>query len=157
MTIEKRASPTLWAVTILHIIWGINYLTASEGEMNIAALGLSHSFISSYTLNGILYIFFALLSAASLWMHEKKFFGLLLCMPQQYLTTLSAGSSLQCIINSAYADGVIRSRIFIASDQSIYIAMDLAHALALNSIYNYDKVATFWQRVDNLFIKKQAT
>ena len=57
----------------------------------------------------------------------------LVVIPQEIILALAAWSALDAIWASAFADGEVRPRPFIASDQGIYIMLFLGHTLALFS------------------------
>ena len=57
--------------------------------------------------------------------------GVLMMMPQQAVIVLSAVSAAESIWRSAYGDGVVRPRAFIAADQAHALLLVPVHAAAV--------------------------
>lgn len=57
--------------------------------------------------------------------------------PQQILLWISSVASLNAIVLGMYGDGLIRSRIFIATDQAPIIVAGILHTIAVISIIYY--------------------
>lgn len=58
---------------------------------------------------------------------------ILLLTPQQLLLTMSATGAIEAIWISQFADGVVRSRAFLAADQSYSIIVAIGHTAAIAS------------------------
>ena len=68
---------------------------------------------------------------------------LLTLLPQQLFLTLAAAGAAVAIIDSQFADGVVRSRYFIAADQSPIIIAALLHSVAVID----RRVEILWKRL----------
>lgn len=124
----------LWFPVVLHLWWSA-LLLFSETPLNITAL---HSTSVKLKLSALplSFLFFgvSLSSIISLWKETSKLttIGML---PQQFLLMLSAEGAVQCIINSQFADGVIRPWPFIAADQFPAILTALFHTWVLVEVF----------------------
>ncbi len=128
--IRQRTFPliVLYAVA-LHTAW------AACGWADVSAF-------NGTALHGIFNVFgsttpLACLTAAGLAMasligvSRNPVHGFMLMMPQQCLLLLSAISAVVAIGDSQFADGIIRSRAFIASDQLPAVLGAALHTVAM--------------------------
>jgi hypothetical protein len=140
LTVFRSRYLVVWYAIILHLIQG-SLMVASEtagfvtstshvidwSGMLVYKLGLSFS-VSAQTI-GIIYILIALSSLIGLAVFERYSFPRLLSLiPQQVFLTLAAMGAAVAIMDSAFADGVVRSRYFIGADQSPIIIAAVLHS-----------------------------
>lgn len=113
-------------VSIMHIFWGILLLWNQEAISTTATEVFRH-LIAAYDVRAVVYIVSGLLPAILLrW--PGSLAGLLSVMPQQVLLLMSGISAIVAITSGHYADGTVRSVVFIAMDQGIYIVLGVLHA-----------------------------
>lgn len=60
---------------------------------------------------------------------------LALLLPQQAILVMAAGSAIEAMVTSHFADGVIRSRAFIIADQSTYVLLAIFYTMAIIEVY----------------------
>lgn len=113
-------------VSITHLLWGILILV-NQGPIQTAATSVFAHFVPIWQLRAICYIVSALLPLTLLrW--PGSVIGLLSAVPQQSLLIMSGISAIVAISSGMYADGTVRSPIFIGFDQGIYILLSVFHA-----------------------------
>ena len=119
--------PVITICTICHFVWSA-LLLLSPSPLNITSLGGPVTgFLGQYG-NAILYFSASCLSLFHPYFYSKKFFlGFLASLPQQSLINMAAFSALTAVLNSSYADGVMRPWEFILSDQIFIVMLAPAH------------------------------
>lgn len=115
----------------LHLGWGIMLIVS---DSPIHTVGLSPFMnLFDFHLWGIIFIIISVCVGIELKFHWRySMIGVLL---QHIVLTMSAITAAICVINSAYADGVIRSRLFILSDQFPAILMSIIHTVGIVKVY----------------------
>lgn len=128
ITLLKRKFPliVLYAV-IMHVVWGTCALIDSSAYNATAFSGIYNVFgdLSPYLCFGV-----AASAMVALFI-PSMLFSFILMMPQQCLFFFSAFAALHGMIDAHFADGVIRSREFIVSDQIPALLGAVAHTLAM--------------------------
>ena len=120
---------------LVHLTWGV-LLLVSDAPLSTAPMAETpfkgHQYIAAviYLVAGLMAILpMALRSIDNSW------WALILCIPQQFLLTISASASIHCVLRSSYADGVLRPWEFILADQAFGIIGSMVHTLALLDWY----------------------
>ncbi len=121
----------IWYGVIIQFIWG-SLITLSPDPLKITALGTLYRFVPE-GLNYLLVISGILALWSLLSKNKYAFFALI---PQQILLLMAAGSALNSILLSSYADGVLHPRLFIAADQSPAILIAILHIFAILELYS---------------------
>lgn len=115
----------------LHLCWGVILFVDVDaaGATPVSAL---YKFIGLGNSNVLVATLFAasMLAMASLLPCRSRWIVLLL-MPQQLLLAVSAEGAVNAVMLSQFADGVIRSRAFIAADQLHVVLAAIGHAMAM--------------------------
>lgn len=124
----------LWYAIILHLVWGVLMLGWPASINTTPTAGIVETFGSRW-LTGAVLISAALLALHELWRANFTIFGLLSLLPQQALLILGAGGALDSILVSQYADGVLRPREFIFTDQFPALLAAFMHTVALVSLF----------------------
>ena len=122
-----------WAIIpiiIMHLGQGL-LLTAYEAAGNTTSTATLVKLIPNHYVAGIVLVIVAVLSAYQLLMSYSKW----LLLPQFLVLVAAMNGAMLAIWNSAFADGVIRSRPFIAADQMIYIVIPWVYGLVVLEIY----------------------
>lgn len=115
-------------IVALALIWDINTHYATS----VHVLSLIFPVVM---LPGVLIV--TATCAVVAFMMKKKDNTLLLLVPQQFMLYLAAGGSVQAFIEGHFADGVMRSRAFILSDQGPGILLAFFHTWAMMLILKY--------------------
>jgi hypothetical protein len=119
---------------LLHFLWGILLILGNDSILNITAI---HSIIKYIPIHNPLFhglLFFIVGGCAGIGLLRKKLnpiTALCLIIPQQILLIISAEGAIVAMIQSAFADGVIRPRAFLIADQCPVIIATLLHTFAL--------------------------
>lgn len=131
----RRASPRwiLWYGVVLHAMWGVMLLASSQ-PLGATPLGMFHA--APAWVTGAAMLACTGMALAGLARPVPGRASLLLLMPQQGLLMVSAFSAASAIVESAYADGVIRSRFFIGADQAPMVLTAVIHTLALVEMHS---------------------
>ena len=115
---------------LLHLSWAI-LLVDGEDALGATPLHtLSLVFGNRYGLIGMLVVASLLAGWSVAWPIRSRL-GIVALLPQQYLLLLSGGGALSSIVQSTYADGVLRPGGFIASDQLPILILASAHTLGI--------------------------
>lgn len=115
-------------IVALSLIWDINTHFATS----VHVLALIFPVIA---LPGVL-ILTATCAIAAFSM-KKKINTLLMLVPQQFLLYLSAGGAMEAFIEGHFADGIVRSRAFLVSDQGPVMLLAFFHTWAMMLILKY--------------------
>lgn len=114
---------------VLHVCWGVTLLF-SNIPTNITAVHQLASIFKPTWFLGVVLILAAVGALVGLRAKPSKF-QVVYLMPQQFLLTISAVGATTSIFNGAFADGVIRSPLFIFTDQLPAILIAVFHTLAM--------------------------
>lgn len=113
---------------VVHLSWAISLLDGDDplGATPLHTLGV----LNRYALIVLLVVAsaFALWSLA--WPIRSRW-GIAALVPQQILLLVSGGGSLRAIVESSYADGVLRPTAFIFADQMPVVLLAVIHTCAL--------------------------
>ncbi len=127
----------LWLAVTIHLLWGILILASGEMVTAITAIHTTMSVLGTAQRVAFAYILASVLTLAAI-IFEKRIgvAGELLClMPQQFLLMLSAFGAINAIWISAFADGIVRARSFLAADQGIAILVAIFHTLTILEVF----------------------
>ena len=116
----------------LHILWGV-LLVVDYTSGNITTLyDLTHLFGHAlpYILIGV-----ASLAAYPLFFSMGLVWSIIMIIPQQLILMISAMTAINAMICGCFADGVIRSHLFLVSDQGTFVLAAIFHTLALIGSY----------------------
>ena len=127
---KNRWKWVLIPIIIMHLAQGV-LLAFYETAGNTTSTATLVKLIPNHSIAGIVLIAVALLSAYQLFMGYSKW----LLLPQFLALVAAMNGATLAIWNSAFADGVIRSRPFIAADQMIYIVIPWVYGLVVLEIY----------------------
>lgn len=137
----------IWLAISVHALWGVLLLIYGSSVTGVTAIHHTTMLIADPTLLGWAYVAVAVSATAGMigafdrltrsclggeWTHGVR---LLELMPQQALLIFSAVGAAIAIGNSAFADGVARSREFIAADQCQAILLAVFHTCAVLEPY----------------------
>jgi hypothetical protein len=124
-----RYVTTIHTIILLHCVWGILLLSNAGPLYTTSIDGIVRTF-QPYWLAAFVLIGSGTCGIIGMRMFENyPRISLAMFMPMQFLLLLSKLTVIQAIYNSHFADGVIRSREFIAADQ-VYI-------LIIGSLYTW--------------------
>jgi len=137
-----RYALTIWTIILLHIAWGI-FLFLNGAPLYTTSIDGIVRFFHPYQFSAAVLIFAGLCGILGVRLFEKNpSISLALFTPMQFLLLLSELTVLQAIWKAHFADGVIRSRYFIAADQ-VYIL--IIGALFTYCIFiNYNGLKKLW-------------
>ena len=125
----------VWLTTFNHFAWGIELLFDDRTSM-ITSIATSHLYLCrNHIGNAAILLSVSALAAFGI-RTRRSFLGLLSAIPQQFLLFLSAFGACHGVWLSAFADGVIRSRLFILADQQIHILIAFAHLVGILALHN---------------------
>ena len=121
----------LYAALIVHGVWA-GMLCVSADPLGCTPMAES-PFGHNRFLAAAVYAFASVAALVALTVPklDLSWWGLVLCLPQQFLMLLSAGTAILCVLRSTYADGVPRPALFIAADQLWGIVGMTMHSAAL--------------------------
>ncbi len=113
---------------VLHIWWAL-MLSLSDSALNATGMHAVHQVITSRpmligTLAGV-----AIAALAGLIIRHP--WAWLLLLPQQIILMMSAAGAIEAIWLAQFADGVLRSRAFIAVDQIYSVLAACGHTIAI--------------------------
>ena len=122
----------IWYAIILHLTQGsLMVMSPSAGFVTSTSHVRTWLHLSAEEL-GILYLGIAVMALVALVVFHRLSLGRILSLlPQQVLITLAAAGATVAIVDSQFADGVIRSRYFIGADQSPIIIAAVLHSVAV--------------------------
>jgi hypothetical protein len=123
-----RTRWVLWYGVAVHSLWAGLLLTSPEAA-HTTPLGIFAGIPRWLVAAGMLVAITAATAGLMQRTPGRRSLGLLL--PQQALLLLTAWSASGAVLVSAYADGVTRSRVFIAADQMPIVLLVSIHTLAL--------------------------
>lgn len=112
----------------LHLTWAV-LIMHDNSAMNATAVHGVGRFITSPEL--LAWTFASAAWFAVLGMFTKVPWIILLLIPQQILLMFSAAGVIESVWIAQFADGVVRSRSFLAADQSYSVLAAIGHSLAM--------------------------
>jgi hypothetical protein len=118
----------LWYGVAVHSLWG-GLLLMSPEPAHTTPLGVFDGVPRGFVAAGMLVAVGA--AVAGLLQRTPGMWSLGLLLPQQALLLLTAWSAASAVLAAAYADGVTRSRAFIAADQMPIVLLVAVHTFAL--------------------------
>jgi hypothetical protein len=120
----------------LHLAQGF-LLLLDKTAGNTTSAHLLLKYVPYAPLAGIVMIVAALMAMVELvyFHHIPNTKSVTLLLPQQVILIMAAGSAIEAIFQSHFADGVIRSRAFIVADQSVYILLAFFYTMAIIEVY----------------------
>ena len=128
--LRTRWKWTILGVIALHLLQGI-LLIQTESAGYATSLSSLLQLIPNHIIAGAVMVIAALLSIYQLATDWSKW----LLLPQLIILIIAAGGVGRAIWLSAFADGIVRSRAFIAADQLIYIILPLLYGIIVMEIY----------------------
>ena len=144
----------IWYAICLHISWSV--LLFVGGAQHTTAIDSLLNLFGDYRVTAAVIGGAGVLALIGI-VFERRFakwgaaWGITTMGLQQYLLLMSAGAAIRAISDSSFADGVIRPRTFIASDQLPSILAAVFHSFAL--IEHYIGLNFIRGKARNLFVK----
>lgn len=132
---HKMRSLTILYVTVLHIIWAFGLIIDSSSIHVTAFMAVRWICGSNYFWAWVL-LASSVLAFKSRDDHGTK--GVIMLIPQQSILIMCALSAVYCIVQSSYADGVIRPRAFIFTDQIRLVLLAFFHTFAIVQTHSND-------------------
>ncbi len=131
----------IWLAMVLHLIQGF-LLLLDKTAGNTTSAHLLLKYVPYAPLAGLIMVAAALLAMVELvYFHYIPNTGsVILLLPQQIILIMAAGSAIQAIFLSHFADGVIRSRAFIIADQSVFILLAIFYTVAIIEVYTPEAI-----------------
>lgn len=128
----------VWYCVLLHIAWGIILIVTKE-KLSTTTIDTFFHLNNNPFLIGIGLVCVGLMAGYGLFNHKwPKFIDCFFVLPQQFILVLSALGAISAIVNSQFADGVIRSRAFIFCDQLPAILVAIFHTIVVISFFGGD-------------------
>ena len=118
----------------LHLIWAGTMFADESAIFSTAPSGLSDIFGTRFGAASAV-LGAALLAGWALWRGKVDTVSLLALLPQQMILILSAAAAAEAIWGSQFADGVVRPRAFILTDQIPAVLIAIAHTAAILDIH----------------------
>jgi hypothetical protein len=117
----------LYAIT-LHLFWSV-LIYFDESTMDATAVAALHSWLPNQVALSFVVAAAALCAIVGLFTRTPLI--VLFLIPQQLVLMASASGAIEAIWLSQFADGVVRSRAFLAADQCYSILAALGHTIAI--------------------------
>lgn len=114
----------------LHLTWA-TILFIDDSAVNATAVNALYRYINPPSLLAVVIFIAALLALAAMWTRQS--WTLLLLLPQQILLMMAGAGAVEAIWIAQFADGVARSRSFIAADQFYSVLAAIGHTVAIVS------------------------
>lgn len=130
----------------MHISWG-TVLLFDDSPLNITAIStISRTFGSRFVI-GPLLILIGVCAAISAWRAKTpNMIDLLLILPQQFILVESSFGAILCIARGSFADGVVRDRAFLFTDQIPMVIAASLHTAALLNFFARNIVRRFTEK-----------
>lgn len=114
--------------SLMHILWGV-LLILNAGVVHITASATLYQAIGDgHMVNAVIYIVAGSLPLILVIRPKWNLTGLVACGPQLVLLALSGTAALAAVTSGQYADGTVRSWVFILMDQGIYMILPVLYA-----------------------------
>lgn len=134
----KPRVSVLWYTILLHAVWGV-LLFLSTDPQNITAI---NTVVRMGMVNpqsaGVLYLSVALLALMGLFVSGKT--AIMYLLPQNVVLALSAFGALRAMYFEQFADGVLRSRAFLVTDQAPNVIIFLLHTVVICNLLQLKRV-----------------
>jgi hypothetical protein len=116
----------------LHVFEAVVFLTTSAADGSIGMAALLAVFRGHFTAAEAM-LFACATAAFGQWFRSSiaPFARLCLLIPQQILLLITAIGSVEAILAGSYADGILRSPLFIACDQLPRISLAGLYSVAI--------------------------
>ena len=124
----------VWYAILLHFVWMALIAGSSSALFVTATDSLRQQCGGRWQTAAALGIV-ASLALFSIWRNRADIWGLLTIVPQQLVMLLSAGSAIHAMWVSQFADGVVRPRAFIMTDQMPAVLAAAMHTMAIVESY----------------------
>lgn len=124
---DRAVSIMVLSAVALHFIWA-TILMVDQDALGATALSALHRHIPMPWLMWVIATA-ALMALLALVVRAPLF--LLMLLPQQILLMMSAAGAVEAIWLGQFADGVVRSRGFLAADQCYSIIVAIGHTAAI--------------------------
>ena len=111
----KQNRIIIYYAVILQFITAL-FIFTSLTPIRVASLGVFYELFKNHYIGALTLFASVILAGIGLYMKESKF-RFLFFIPQYLLLLLTAGSSINYVIQGQYADGVVRPPQFIFLDQ----------------------------------------
>lgn len=112
----------------LHLAWAF-ILLIDESAVNATALNALYRYIHPPIFLAVAVAAAALLALVAVF--TRPSWTLVLLLPQQVLLMMSAAGAIEAIWTAQFADGVVRTRGFIAADQFYSVLAAIGHTAAI--------------------------
>jgi hypothetical protein len=131
----------IWYAIILHWIQGTLLVLDDSAGLVTSTSHVREWLNTSSDGLGLLYITVGSFAALSLLLLPRfSVFRIIVLLPQQFFLILAAIGASIAILNSQFADGVIRSQYFIGADQIPIVIATILHTFALLDV----RLEMFW-------------
>ncbi len=132
--LAHRLWPVYWAIiwyaAALHIVWAVALLVDSSTQgvtaVSVAARMFGWPWTSVFMLTAAAMAIVGIIVPITHCRCNTWFM-----LPQQFLLILSAGGALSAMVQSKFADGVLRPRAFLIADQLPAILIAVAHVVVM--------------------------
>ena len=111
----------------LHFVWA-TILSFDDSALGVTAINALHRWIPMPWLVGVIGGAAVLASIA---ITARPPWFVVLLLPQQILLVMSAAGAIEAIWLAQYADGILRTRAFLAADQFYSILACVGHTIAI--------------------------
>lgn len=126
--IVYREPLIVWFAILLHILWAIDmFIDPVQSGLATAPYAVKSAFGSiapTILFMGCMLAFLGMIIHHRMW-------SVILMLPQQTLLFVSAVGAVKAIVLGHFADGVQRSRMFIATDQEPAIILAVLYTIAI--------------------------
>lgn len=137
----------IWLAMTLHLVQG-SLLFFGDGAGNTTSAHLLLKYIPYPPVAGVVMAIAAIMALIELvyFHHMPDTRSIVLLLPQQVILVMAAGSAIEAMVNSHFADGVVRSRSFIIADQSVFVLLAIYYTLAIIEVYIPEAIPwNFWR------------
>ncbi len=125
---SRRISIMIVFAISLHFTWSA-LLLADPSTIHVTAIDALYRYIDN--VHALAAIVAGAAALASWGLFARMPWVVLLLIPQQILLMMSASGSIEAIWVSHFADGIVRSRGFLAADQLYAIVAAICHTIAI--------------------------
>ena len=115
----------------LHVFEAVVFLTTSAADGSIGMAALLAVFRGHFTAAEAMHFACATAALGQWFRSIAPFARLCLLIPQQILLLITAFGSVEAILAGSYADGILRSPLFIACDQLPRISLAGLYSVAI--------------------------
>ena len=126
---KERPAWIFLYVSVVQFVWGI-ILLIEGAQLNVPLAGLLRV-VGSERLLGLALIVASSAGVIARWKRVPPVDMIIYVVPQQIFLILAVVAGFIAVIKGQYADGIVRSRAFILSDQLPLIVGGIIHTVAL--------------------------